>query len=54
MIARRESKENRRIYNVKMMHRGEAELDKMERVQLRVQLRVSVVMTVLIGHYSVY
>lgn len=30
MIARRESKENRRIYNVKMMHRGEAELDKME------------------------
>ena len=50
MIARRESKENGRIYNVKMMHRGEAELDKMERVQLR----VSVVMTVLIGHYSVY
>lgn len=50
MIARRESKENRRIYNVKMMHRGEAELGKMERVQLR----VSVVMTVLIGHYSVY
>lgn len=50
MIARRESKENRRVYNVKMMHRGEAELDKMERVQLR----VSVVMTVLIGHYSVY